>query len=350
VSETPGRFVQDVQSIRLVPLVAERGAAFRATFMMLLVATTALLALGCANVSILLLARAANRRHEIAVRAAIGATRRRLVGQLLVESLVLAILGGTLGVILTWRGVPAIVEWLPHNYLPVDVTIAINSSILAYTTVAAMLVGLLFGLLPALQLSKSGLQQFMQANMLLAATSVGRKRTHHLIIATQVALSVLLLAGAGTALTAFRALTRTTLNFEPDRVLVATLPLAEGGYSAWEDRKVFFDRIRERVSSIPGVENASLSFAFVCCAGPATPPLMPMLLASRPPTSGIQPATVHRVAADFFSTLRIPLRAGRIWSEADHARAANVAVVAQQAARQLGPDRIRLASGFACRS
>ena len=336
-NNAPSRFVADVDRIRLVPLTTERGQPFRGTFTLLLVATTALLALGCANVSILLLARAASRRHEMAVRAAIGATRRRLIGQLLVESLMLAVLGSAIGVFLTWWGVPEIVEWLPKNYLPVDVVIGVNSTTLAYTTATAMLIGVLFGLSPALHLSRPDLRQIMQGNALMAATFAGRKRTHHVIIAVQVALSVFLLAGAATTLTAFLALTRTALNFDHDGVLVATLPLAEGSYASWSDRRVFFERIRERVSSIPGVENAAVSFAFICCAGPATPPLMPVVLESQEPASGIQPATVHRVTPTFFSTLRVPLRSGRIWSEAEHSRATNVAVVAQQAASQLWP-------------
>jgi predicted permease len=148
---------------------------------------------------------------------------------------------------------------------------------------------------------------------------------------------VLLLAAAGTALTAFLALTRTPLNFEPDNLLIATLPLPEGSHTDWSDRARFFDRIRERIAAAPGVENASLSFGFVCCAGPATPPLQPMLLGDLEPPGNMRPATVLRVTPDFLSTLRIPLRAGRTWTEAEHGRAARVAVVAQHAATQLWP-------------
>jgi predicted permease len=336
MNETPRRFPPDVRRVRLMSSVAARADFYRGTFTMLLVATAALLAVGCGNVSILLLARAANRRHEMAVRAAIGASRRRLASQLLVESLLLACIGGGLGILLAWRGVPAILEWLPHSYLPHDVAIEVDGVILGLTTFVAMVTGVCFGLLPALHVSKTDLRQFMQSGV-LAATSPRSKRAHHVLIAAQVALSVVLLAGAGTALSAYRELTRTTLNFDSERVLLATVPLIEGSYTNWKNRTAFFNRVRERAASIPGVEYAALSFGFVCCAGPATPPLQPMLLASRPPTAGIQPATVHRVTPDLFATLNIPLRSGRIWTEAEHGRAAPVAVIAQLAAQQLWP-------------
>jgi predicted permease len=333
--ENPGRFPPDVRRVRLASAVAARAARFRTTFTLLIVAAAGLLALGCANVSILLLARAANRRHEMAVRAAIGASRRRLIGQLLVESLVLAVIGGALGVLLAWRGVSAILAWLPRDFLPDDAAIGLSGVVLMVTTAIAVLTGLLFGLVPALHASKPGLRQSMQPG-LVAATSPGGKRVHHMLIASQVAVSVLLLAGAGTALTTYRTLAGTTLNFEHDRVLVATLPLLEGSYRDWTARAGFFDRVRERVSMVPGVEDAALSFGFVCCAGPAVPPLQPMLLAGRE-TGGIQPVTVLRASPNLFSTLAIKARAGRIWTEAEQRRAARVAVVAQHGASRLWP-------------
>lgn len=333
--ETPGRFPPDAHRVRLASAVATQAARFRTTFTLLIVAAAGLLALGCANVSILLLARAANRQHEMAVRAAIGASRRRLIGQLLVESLVLAVIGGALGVLMAWRGVPVILAWLPRDFLPDDAAIELSGVVLMVTTAIAVLTGLFFGLVPALHASKPGLRQSMQPG-LLAATASSSKRVHNVLIASQVAVSVLLLAGAGTALTTYRTLAGTTLNFEHDRVLVATLPLLEGSYRDWTARAGFFDRVRERVSTVPGVEDAGLSFGFVCCAGPAVPPLQPMLLAGRE-AGGIQPATVLRASPDLFSTLAIKARAGRIWTEAEHRRAARVAVVAQHGASRLWP-------------
>ena len=333
IKERPGRFPPDARDVGLVASVVVRGARFHSTFTLLIVATATLLAVGMCNVSILLLARGTARRRELTLRAALGASRGRLVGQLLIESSVVASLGGVLGVALAWTLVPAIVKWLPSGYLPNDVVVGVHPSVLAITTGVATLTGILFGLLPAIQLSRVNARLSVQSDE-WASTSRAAKRVHHALIAGQVALSVLLLAGAGTALTAYRALTTTPLNFDPNRVLVSTVSLVEGSYADWAARSVFFDQVRTRVSTLPGVQHAGFSFGFVCCAGPAVPPLQPMLLEGR---EGMQPATVHRATPDLFSVLNMSVRGGRTWTESEHAQAARVAVVARGAAQQLWP-------------
>jgi predicted permease len=325
----PRRFPQDFH-VRLQHLMESRTARFRDALMMLFAAALLLLVVGCTNLSILLMARGAAREQEVAVRSAIGASRARLLAQQLTESLLLTAIGSGLGVILARFGVPFIVQWMPANYLPTDAAIEVNSRVLLLSIAVAVITGVVFGVWPALQATRR-----LSVPLATRVVAGQRKRSHSFAIATQVALTVLLLTGAGAALRGFLMLTQTSLGYNPHNVLVARAFLAEGTYHNWEERFAYFERLRSEVASNPGAEAVTLTY--FCCT-PSAPPLMPVEVDGRPDIKD-QPVDVQRVTPTFFSVFEIPLKRGRIWSESDNSRAAHVALIDERAAKRLWPDR-----------
>jgi predicted permease len=318
--------------VRVARLAEARSSVYRPTLRLLLGASALLLIVGCANVSILLLARGATRQQELGVRLAIGASRGRVVQQLLIESIVLMLAGATLGVALARWVVPRAITWLPQSYLPPDVQIAVGWPVVLGAAAVACAAGLLFGLSPAIGLTGVPLAPTLQGNVLQASTTWQRKRAHQVMIAAQVAITIVLLAGAGSALRSFIALTRVALGINPEQLLVATIPLAEGAYDTWPARRALFDAIQSRVAALPDARNVAMSF--FCCA-----PKTALVMAGQidEADAGIRPTSVQRVTPSYFPTLQIPLLQGRLWNEAEHMQAAHVAVVDRRTAHLFWP-------------
>ena len=218
-----------------------------------------LLAIGCGNVSILLLARGTARRHELAVRSAIGAGRRRIVRQLLTESLLLAVIGASLGVLASCGFLVGIKSLLPRYAFAPEVVIGINLPVLIFSVVVALATGVLFGLWPALQLSRSQIGQIMQSNVRRVAGSIRAHRTQSVLIAGQIALTLLLLSGAGSAMRSFTRLINTTLGYDPHNVMSVGIPLHGNSYTTWAARGAYFEQLRTKVAGTPGVTVAAIS-------------------------------------------------------------------------------------------
>jgi len=300
---------------------------------LLLCAVALLLAIGCGNVSILLLARGTARQHEFAVRTAIGASRGRIIRQLLTESLLLSLTGAVLGVVLAYRAVAVIVGLLPKYSFPHEAAIAINLPVLAFSVVVALLTGVLFGLWPALQLSRPEVSQVMQGSTRKIAGVVHGRTTHSILTAAQVALTLLLLAGAGAAMEGFLKLMHTPLGYDPHNVMSVGIPVHDGAYPTWAARLAYFEELRRRAATVPGVTMAAIS-------SNATPP------ANGWPTGveilGKSERDEHKVRVNFvspgyFPVLRIGLAQGRIWDETENHNAAHVAVINQTMARTYFP-------------
>ncbi len=215
-----------------------------------------LLLLACANVSILLLARGTSRAHEFAVRAAIGASRGRLMRQLLVESLLLAFSGAALGVAAGYWGLPAILRLLPPNSVPVGnlIAVPVNVPVLLFSAGLAMASALIFGLSPALSFSRPRLTATVRTT-----AGVESRRAHHLLLAAQIALTVLLLAGTGATVRVLIGLYRTSLGYDPHNVIIALINLPENGYTKWADRATFYERLRNQIADVPEVESVALA-------------------------------------------------------------------------------------------
>jgi predicted permease len=301
---------------------------------LLLGGVTLLLAIGCGNVSILLLARGAARGHELAVRSALGAKRRRIVRQLLTESLLLAGVGAGIGVAMAYGIFACIQLVLPRYAFAPEVAIRINSPVLLFSIAMAMATGIAFGLWPALKLSRPELSQFAQSGKRRVVGSVHGRRTQDALIAGQIALTLLLLSGAGSAIEGFTHLLHVPLGYDPHDVMSAGIPLHVGSYTTWTARAAYFEQLRAKVAGTPGVTMASIS-------SNATPPnsgwFTKFEILGKTET-GAQMASLELVGPGYFPTLRIPVTEGRIWSQTENRNGALVAVINRTMAQRYFPN------------
>jgi putative ABC transport system permease protein len=332
--ETPKHFPSDHFRLRVVGLNEQFVHDLGGTLYLLFGAVALLLAIGCGNVSILLLARGTARQHEFAIRTAIGASRGRMIRQLLSESLLLSLTGAALGVLLAYRALALIVELLPKYSFPHEAAIRINLPVLAFSVAVALFTGILFGLWPALQLSRPEVSQVMQSTTRKIAGVVGGRTTHGVLTAVQVSLTLVMLAGAGAAMEGFLRLIHTPLGYDPHNVMSVGIPVHDGAYPTWAARKAYFEQLRNKAATVPGVTMAAIS-------SNATPPSngwqTGVEILGRPQRDG-QKIRVNFVSPGYFPILRIPLKQGRIWDETENHNAAHVAVINETMARLYFPD------------
>ncbi len=331
--ETPKIFPPGKLKIHVVGLNEQFVQELGGTLYLLFGAVALLLLIGCGNVSILLLARATARQHEFAVRAAIGASRARIIRQLLTEALLLSITGASLGLLIAYRTVGVIAGNLPEMSFPHEAAIQINVPVLIFSIVVAVGTGVLFGLWPAWQLSRPEVSQVMQANTRKTTGDVRGRRTHAVLIGGQIALTLLMMAGAGAAIQGFLKLSHMTLGYDPHNVMSVGIPVHEGAYKTWAERKAFFEQIFAKVEQVPGVRMAAVS-------SNATPPsnganLKFEILGN--PSGQDQTFRFNMVSKEYFPVLRIPLVQGRIWDADETHRGAALAVINQTFAKRYFP-------------
>lgn len=331
--EDPKDFRRD-RRVAIVTLNEEVLGRFSGTLVLLFVAVIALLVIGCSNVSILLLARGIARQHELAVRASIGASRTRLIRQLLTESVLLSAVGAALGVLLAYRAVGTLSSMLPLYSFPHEAAIRVNGPVLAFSAAVAVITGILFGISPAWQLSHPPISELIQANSTKHSGSSRSRSTHRLLIAGQVSLTLLLMAGAGAAMKAFLALTHMPLGFDPDHVLALNTAIPKGTNTTWQARLNTNEAIRQSIAEVPGVTSASVSTTWFPPFGGFNAKIE---IRSKPTLTGAE-AVLALVSPQEFTTLRIPLLAGRIFDDAELNRAAHVALVNQAFVKQFLPE------------
>ena len=312
------------------------------TLSLLFCAVALLLAIGCGNVSILLLARGTARVHEFAIRAAIGASRRRIIRQLLTESLLLSLTGTALGVLLAYRLVAIIVAMLPQYSFPHEAAIKINLPVLLFSVAVALLTGILFGLLPALQLSRPQVSQVMQSSTRRIAGGVRGRATNNVLIGAQIALTLLMLAGASAAMEGFLKLMHTPLGYDPHNIMSVGIPVHDGTYKTWAERATYFEQLRARAATVPGVTMAATS-------SNATPPSngfeTGIEILGKPPKDD-QRIRVNLVSQQYFPILRIPVAQGRVWDETENHNAARLTVINETMARRYFPNGNALGHSF----
>jgi putative ABC transport system permease protein len=304
------------------------------TLFLLLAAVALLLLIGCGNVSILLLARATGRQHELAVRSAIGAARSRLLRQLLTESLMLSITGAIVGVALANGLVKLIVNWLPEFSFPHEAAISINLPVLCFSVALALLTGIAFGISPALQSARPDIAQVMQSTTRKMTAGVHGRRTHGILIAGQIALTLLLLAGAGVAMQGFVRMMNVNLGYNPHNIMSVGIPVHDNTYTTWEARRAFFNQLLHKVSAMPEVVAAGLSTN-------ATPPnngWEQRFEISGKPAAEEQRARINFISPEYFTVLHIPLLQGRLWDESETLRGAKLALINQTLAHQYFPN------------
>lgn len=303
------------------------------TLYLLFGAVALLLAIGCGNVSILQLARATARTHEFAVRAAIGASRGRIVRQLLTEALLISLTGAGFGLLLAYELLKFIVANLPEYSFPHEAAIHINLPVLLFSMAIAVATGVLFGLWPALQLSRPEVSQVMQSNTRKTTRGVSGRRLHNGLIAGQIALTLLMLAGAGAAIEGFVRLMHAPLGYDPHNVMSVGIPLRDGTYQTWAERAAYFEQLKAKVAEVPGVTMTAIS-------SNATPPsngFSTKFEILGKPSAQDQSMRLNMVSQEYFPALRIALARGRIWDQAENHRGALVAVVNQTLARRYFP-------------
>ena len=335
VKDDPKDFRRD-RKVAIVTLNQEVLGRFSGTLVLLFAAVIALLVIGCSNVSILLLARGIARQHELAVRASIGASRSRLIRQLLTESVLLSLGGAVLGVLAAYSWVGTISSMLPLYSFPHEAAIRVNGVVLVFSVSVAVITGILFGVSPAWQLSHPPISELIQANSTKHSGSARSRNTHRLLIAGQVALTLLLMAGAGAAMKSFLTLTHTPLGFDPDYIFALNVVPPKGAYPNWQARLNANDRVRQAIADMPGIASASVSASWF-------PPLggfgAKIEIRSKPSLTGAE-AILALVSPQEFSTFQMPLFAGRIFNDAEVGRAAHLAVVNQAFVKQyLGGDQ-----------
>ncbi len=304
------------------------------TLSLLLAAVVLLLLIGCGNVSILLLARATGRQHEMAVRSAIGAERSRILRQLLTEALMLSFTGAVIGVALASSLVKLIVNWLPEFSFPHEAAISINLPVLYFSVGLALLTGIVFGISPALQSARPDVAQVMQSTTRKMTAGLQGRRTHSVLIAGQIALTLLLLAGAGVAMQGFVRMMRVDLGYDPHNTMSVGIPVHDNTYTTWEARRTYFNQLLQKVSATPEVVSAGLSTN-------ATPPSSgweQRFEISGKPMAEQQRARINFISSEYFTVLHIPLLQGRIWDESETMHGSKLALINQTLARQYFPN------------
>jgi predicted permease len=331
--QTPAQY-PDKFKVKLRSIVEVYARPLGPTLYLLLGAVASLLLIGCANVSILLLARGTERQHELAVRAAIGADRLRMIRQLLTESLGIATTGAALGILLAWRGLSFLASRLPENSFPAESVIKMNIPVLLFSVGLAFATTIIFGLWPALQLSRPEIARLMQTSSRRVAGSVGARRSHSAMVAAQVALTLLMLTAAGAAGKGFLRLVHADLGYDPRNAMSVPIPVHENTHVEWKDRAEYFEQIRARIAAMPQIVAAGISTN-------ATPPengwrqnieIMGRADSEKPEVR------INFVSPEYFPLLRIPLAQGRLWDHTETMRGALLAVINQTMARQFWPN------------
>ena len=319
-----------VTKIKVVTLNEQVLGQFSGTLMLLFGAVVLLLVIGCANVSILMLARGTARMHELALRSSVGASRWRIMRQLLTESVLLSLAGAVIGVLLAFAAVKWIAAALPFYSFPHEAAIHVSMPVLAFSVLIAVATGVLFGMSPALQLSRPNLSELIQSGAGRHSGGGGGRRTHRLLIAGQVALTLVLLTIAGAATRAFLTAYRVPLGFDVDRVTVLNLGLPRKSYPGWTERANKYESVRQALASAPGVEQASVSTTWL-------PPMqgysVKTEIEGKQELTGIQ-SQVVLMSPEMFTTLGIPLIQGRDFTESEMMSGARVALVNQAFVRK----------------
>lgn len=308
---------------------------YRTALFVMLGAVGLVLLIACANVANLLLARAAARQKEVAIRMALGASRARIVSQLLTESLLLSIAGGVLGLLLASWGMDLLIAYGPAD-VPRLRDVSLDRTVLFFTVFVSLLTAVLFGLAPALQASRPDPGNTLKQDG-RGLTHGGRNRMRSALIVTEVALSLMLLVGAGLLINSFWRLLRTDAGFDPQGVLAVDIPLSRAKYTTPEQRAAAFEQLIGRMKTLPGVRDVSVV---------SNVPLtdldveLSFTIEGRPPYKPGEEWTADYTVAgsDYFRTMNIAVRRGRVLTNHDTANSPEVIVVSDSFAKTYFPN------------
>jgi putative ABC transport system permease protein len=306
----------------------------RPALITMLAAVVFVLLIACANVANLLLARATARQREIAIRTALGASRARIIRQLLGEGFLLSILGAAGGLLLAGWGMDLLRVFGPRD-VPRIGQIAINSPVFAFTFAAAIFSTLLFALVPALQVTRSNVNESLQEGG-RGAVGPESHRLRRLLVITQVALSLLLLAGAGLLIKSFANLRAAKPGFEPSHALVAGLILPKAKYFEPEKHRQFFEQVLSKLAALPGVEAAGAAFPMPFSNNDSSSTFS--IVGQPPRPAGQELEASHlTITPDYFRAMRTPLLSGRVFNSHDTKDSPSVVIVNDVFARKYFP-------------
>jgi putative ABC transport system permease protein len=322
-------------SANVFPLQPELVRDVRGAILVLFAAVAAVLLIACANVGNLLLARAVSRERELSVRAALGARRFRILRQLLVESLLLAGMGGVLGLGLAELFRRALLSVLPAE-LPAFASIGLDSRVLAFTLVMSVATSILFGLLPALQVSRLDLVEPLKEGA-RGGASAPRQRLRNALVTVEIALAVVLLVTTGLLVRSFLSLSRVNPGFQPAGLTAVQINLAGPRYETEEAQIAFYQQALAKFQEIPTVERSGAISWLPLGSGLGSATSYRVTDKPDPPPGETRGADVRMVAGDLFRTMGIPILEGRGFEESDRADSRAVVVVNQTLAETVWP-------------
>ena len=318
--------------VNVVPLHKQLAGDIRSPLLIILAATGFVLLIVCANVANMMLARAATRQKEIAVRLALGAGRRRLVRQLLTESLLLASMGGLAGLLIAYWGVPLLVSLMPGKLSDFG-EIQVNAPMLGFTLLVALLTGVIFGLIPALQATR--------LNLITSLKEGGRDSTAgshslalNLLVVSEVALALMLFIGAGLMLRSFQRLSEVDLGFKPENLLAIQVPLTSDKYKDPQKRIAFWDELLPKLESLPGVISVGAITGLPIKSSAYGGGFIPE---GRAQSQGIL-AYYRIINPDYFQTMGVPLLKGRSFDQKDVLNSEKVIIISESLARAAWPN------------
>jgi putative ABC transport system permease protein len=331
------------RGVYLQPLAEVYFGQVRTALLVLVGAVGLILLIACANIANLLLARAAARSREVAVRAALGASRARLVRQMVTESLLLALCGGSAGLLVALWGVGGLTALLPADTLPAGVEVGVDRAVLLFALAASLVTALLFGLWPALAASKPDLGGALKEGGQKGAAA-GHARAQSLLVVAEVALSLVLLVMAGLMIRSFARLSNVDPGFDPANLLSMRLNLSPEKYKQGGQKAAFFGQLIERVAALPGVKAAAVAshMPFVYTED-WTVTVEGGALAVEARTQNVDTRTV---SPGYFRALGIPLVAGAFFTPQDDLNAVGVAVINRAMARRFWPDEEAVGKRF----
>ena len=311
----------------------------RPALVVLLGAVAFVLLIACANVATLQLARATGRDKELSIRRAVGASRVRIVQQLMTESLVIALIGGAAGLVVAACALAVVRSVLPAQFagLPGISAVGLDARAVAATLGFSMITGLVFGIGPALASSESRVATALSEETRGATGSVRTQRWRTTLVIVELALSIVLLAGAALLLVSFSRLINVPLGFQPSQLTVSSITLPSARYGEHASAVAFFDALFERLGAVPGVRHVAATTSLPLDSPDSR---LDLVIEDRVARTGEGPvrANARLVSTDYFATLGIPLMRGRLFTGHDNESSAKVAVINAAAARRYWPD------------
>jgi len=320
-------------ALRLVPLQDQIIGDYKLALLVLLGAVLFVLLIASANVANMLLASAASRKREISIRTALGASRWRVVRQLLTESLLLSLVGGAVGLLLALWGIYLLLAFGPAS-LPRAKEVAVDGRVLGFTVAVSLLTGIIFGFIPALQASRTDLNETLKEGGRSATGSAGQKRLRSLLITTEIALSLVLLAGAGLLMRSFLKLQAVNPGFNPKNVLTMRISLEGTDFQQAGPILAFHDQLLEKVRAVPGVQSVATRSHVPIAADDGYANLSFAIEGQIPDAANRPTAFYNAVSPDYFQTMQISVLKGRPFGASDVTRAQQVIIINETLARR----------------